>query len=129
MEKKRDMKKHVTFVAALHIGFGVLGIILALTVFFAIGFASSFVEDVDVATEVLTAVKIFLPVIMGLTSVLGLIGGIGLLGYNQWARILVIIVSALNCLHVPIGTAKGVYSIWALMQDETIVLFNQGSNS
>jgi hypothetical protein len=31
--------------------------------------------------------------------------------------------SAINCLNIPIGTAKGVYSIWVLLQDETIKLF------
>lgn len=126
MEKKRDMKKHVTFVAALHIGFGILGILSALIVFFAVQFAQSFVEDVDIAEVVLNAVKIFVPLIVGFSSLLGIIGGIGLLGYNQWARILVIVLSALNCLNVPIGTAKGVYSIWALLQDETIELFKPG---
>ena len=57
-------------------------------------------------------------------SSLGIIGGIGLFAYRSWARILVMIVSALNCLNVPVGTAKGVYSIWVLMQPESIELFD-----
>jgi len=125
MEKKRDMKKHVTFVAALHIGFGILGIIGAVVIFMVFQFAQSFVEDVDIAATVLNILKVFIPAMVGIGSVLGIIGGIGLLSYHQWARILVIVLSALDCLNVPIGTAKGVYSIWALLQDETIELFNK----
>ncbi|MDX2413585.1 MAG: hypothetical protein QNK33_00205 [Bacteroidales bacterium] len=119
------MKKHVSFVAALHIGFGILGIIGAIVTFFIMNFATSFVEDVDVAENVMRAIMIILPLFIGLGSTLGIIGGIGLFGYHQWARILVIVLSALNCLSVPIGTVKGVYSIWALLQDETISLFNK----
>jgi len=123
MEKKRDMKKHVTFVAALHIGFGVLGIIGALVLFFVMNFAQSFVEDVEIATMVINLIMVFIPILIAVGSILGVIGGIGLLSYQQWARILVIVLSALDCLRVPIGTAKGVYSIWTLLQDETLELF------
>ena len=58
-------------------------------------------------------------------SVLGIIAGIGLMAYQGWARILAIIVSAINCINVPIGTLVGVYSIWTLVQEETIVLFRK----
>jgi hypothetical protein len=51
------------------------------------------------------------------------VGGIGLLSYKPWARILVMIVAAMGCLVIPIGTLVGVYSIWTLMQDDTIKLF------
>lgn len=127
MEKVRDMRKHVTFVGALHIGLAILGLIGALLVFLAINFAQSFVEGEDIPVRVLTAVKVFLPGLIAVVSLLSIIGGIGLFSYRQWARILIIVMSAINCLNVPIGTAKGVYSIWALLQDETIRLF-KGEN-
>jgi hypothetical protein len=65
----------------------------------------------------------FLPAIILLVSLLGLIGGIGLLSYQKWARVIVLVVAALGCLNFPLGTFKGVYSLWVLMQDETITLF------
>ncbi len=125
MEKKRDMREHVTFVAALHIGFGILGIIGTVILFLVFNFAQSFVTDVDVAEMVLVVLKIVIPLLVGLGAVLGIIGGIGLISYRQWARILIIVLSAINCLNIPIGTAKGIYSIWTLLQDETIELFNE----
>jgi hypothetical protein len=58
-------------------------------------------------------------------STLGLVGGIGLLTFQPWARFLVIVVAALGCLNIPIGTLKGVYSLWVLLQDDTIALFQK----
>jgi len=117
------MKKHVTVVAALHIGFGILGLIAALAVFFALHFARGFVNGDDVGRMVLGFLSISVPLLVGFLSTLGLIGGIGLLSYQAWARYLVIVVAALGCLNIPIGTLKGVYSLWVLLQDETIKLF------
>ncbi|MDT8402756.1 MAG: hypothetical protein RQ743_13785, partial [Bacteroidales bacterium] len=115
--------KHVTVVGTLHIVFAVLGLVMALVIFLAINFALSFVEGDEIAVAVLNTVMISLSTVIALVSVLSIIGGIGLFSYREWARILIIIMSAINCLNIPIGTAKGVYSIWALLQDETIKLF------
>jgi hypothetical protein len=117
------MKKHVTIVGVIHIAFGVLGLIGAMTVFFALHFARGFVIDEDVPAMVLTILSLSLPLLIGFMSTLGLVGGIGLLAYKNWARYLIIIVAALGCLNIPIGTLKGVYSLWVLLQDETIRLF------
>ena len=117
------MKKHVTVVGAIHIGFGILGLIGALIVFFALNFAKSFVGNEEIPNVILTFLAISLPLLIGFMSTLGLIGGIGLFSYKNWARILIIVVAALGCLNIPIGTLKGVYSLWVLMQDDTIKLF------
>ncbi len=117
------MKKHVTIVGAIHIGFGILGLIGAVAVFFALNFAKGFVESEEIPTIVLGFLSVSLPILIGFLSTLGLVGGIGLLAYKSWARYLVIVVAALGCLNIPIGTLKGVYSLWVLLQDETIKLF------
>ena len=117
------MKKHVTIVGAIHIGFGILGLIGAIAVFFALNFAKGFVENEEIPTMVLKFLSLSLPLLIGFLSTLGLVGGIGLLAYKPWARYLVIVVAALGCLNIPIGTLKGVYSLWVLLQDETIKLF------
>lgn len=117
------MKKHVTVVAALHIGFGILGLIGAIAAFFALRFARGFVLGDEVPTMVLGFLSLSVPLLIGFLSTLGLVGGIGLLSYQSWARYLVIVVAALGCLNIPIGTLKGVYSLWVLLQDDTIKLF------
>jgi hypothetical protein len=119
------MKKHVTIVGAIHIGFGVLGLIAAIAVFFALNFARGFVQGEEVPSMVLKFLSVSLPLLVGFLSTLGLIGGIGLLNHLSWARYLIIVVAALGCLNIPIGTLKGVYSLWVLMQDGTIKLFEK----
>jgi hypothetical protein len=125
--KGSKMKKHVTVVGAIHIGFGILGLIGALAVFFAFHFARGFIppEEGEVPIMVLQILGISLPLLIGFMSTLGLVGGIGLLAFRSWARYLIIVVAALGCLNIPIGTLKGVYSLWVLLQDETIQLFER----
>lgn len=119
------MKKHVTVVGAIHIGFGILGLIGAMAVFFALHFAKGFVGGEEVPTVVLSFLAVSLPLLIGFMSTLGLVGGIGLLSHQSWARYLVIVVAALGCLNIPIGTLKGVYSLWVLLQDETVKMFEK----
>jgi hypothetical protein len=119
------MKKHVAVVGAIHIGFGILGLIGAMAVFFALNFAKGFVENEEVPSMVLKFLSLSLPLLIGFMSTLGLIGGIGLLSFQSWARYLVIVVAALGCLNIPIGTLKGVYSLWVLLQDATVKLFDK----
>ena len=119
------MKKHVTVVGAIHIGFGILGLILAIAVFFALNFAKGLIPDEEVPTMILKFLALSIPLLIGFMSTLGLIGGIGLLSYFPWARYLIIVVAALGCLNIPIGTLKGVYSLWVLLQDDTVKLFEK----
>ena len=124
MEEIR-MKKHVTVVGAIHIGFGLLGLIGALAVFFALNFARQMVGGEEIPSLVLKFLSVSLPLLVGFMSTLGLVGGIGLLSFQPWARYLIIVVAALGCLNIPIGTLKGVYSLWVLLQDETLMLFKE----
>lgn len=117
------MKKHVTLVAAFHIGLSALGIIGATAMFIVFSFAGTFVQDDEVATTVITFMRTFLPSMIFLVSLLSLTGGIGLLKFQKWARILVLIVSAIMCFAFPIGTIIGIYSLWVLLQEETQSLF------
>jgi hypothetical protein len=118
-----NMKKHVSLVAALQIGFSTMGILAAIVVFFVFSFAGSFVSDVDIANVVIRFIGSFVPAGIFLWSLLGLLGGIGLLSYQKWARVLVMIISAVGCIAFPVGTIVGVYSLWTLMQDDTVILF------
>ena len=117
------MKKHVTVVAAIHIGFGILGLIGAVAVYFALTFARGMVGEEEIPSMVLKFLSLSLPLLIGCMSTLGLVGGIGLFSYMPWSRYLVIVVAALGCLNIPIGTLKGVYTLWVLLQDETVKLF------
>ncbi len=123
MEESR-MKKHVTIVGALQIGFSSLWLILSIVLYFIFNFARGQAGDDPTAVKVLGFMAISLPLFLGMISLIGLAGGIGLLSYKGWGRIITIIVSAIGCFNIPIGTLVGVYSIWVLMQDDTVKMFD-----
>lgn len=58
----------------------------------------------------------------------GILAGWGLLQGKPWARVLTIVLSALNLLSVPIGTALGIYGLWLMTQPEVERQFSSGSN-
>jgi hypothetical protein len=127
MEDSR-MKKHVTVVAAIQIGLGSLGLLIALGLYILLSNAKEIIPYEDIPTFVVNFISflfLVLPIVIGILSLMGLVGGIALLSYKPWSRILVIIVAALSCLNIPIGTLIGVYTIWVLMQDDTIKLFKK----
>jgi hypothetical protein len=119
------MKKHVTLVGSLQIGFSTLGLMAAVAVFVALTFARHMTEDDEVPQIVLGFLSVSIPLLLGALSILGLVGGIGVLSYKPWARYLVIVLATIGCVNIPIGTAKGVYTIWVLIQDETVKLFSK----
>ncbi|MCK4414222.1 MAG: hypothetical protein KAY32_11805 [Candidatus Eisenbacteria sp.] len=112
------MRNHLTLVGAFHLGFGLLGIVIAVFIYSIVagaGILSGEPEAIAITSFVGSAVAMLIAV----TSIPAVIGGIGLLKRRPWARILVLIVSVLELFNIPIGTALGAYSIWVLLQDET----------
>ncbi len=117
------MDNHITAVGALSIGLSILGILIGAFVFVLLAGVGFMAHDEE-ATPILAVVGLAIGVFFCLLSIPGIIGGIGLLKRKEWARILVLITSALHLLNVPIGTAIGAYSICVLVQQETIRIFN-----
>ena len=118
------MEKHINIVASLRIGFSILGILIGVLFFTVLYFIGDLVDDEE-AELVLTIIANVLIVMIIILSVPGIIAGIGLFKRKEWARILTLILSVLDLVNIPIGTAIGVYSIWALVQQETVELFKK----
>jgi hypothetical protein len=128
MEDSIRMKKHVTVVGAIHIGIAILGLIGALVLFLLMDFARGFIPEQDIPDAVMKLISVFLtsiPILIAVISTLRLVGGIGLLSQKMWARYVIIIVAIIGLWKVPIGTLLGVYSLWVLMQSETMKLFEK----
>jgi len=125
------MRDHVKILGILHIVFGSLGIVGALVVLLIFGGLAGIVGssidtgDVDRTTgmAVLGGIGLVVFIVIALLSVPSLIAGFGLLKYKPWARILTIVLSALDLVHVPLGTALGVYGLWVLLNQQTEALF------
>jgi hypothetical protein len=130
------MEKHISLVAILNIVYRSLAIIGAIVLFciaygfsFLMRFISHFNNNdmQDIPADVFGIVQIVLTIIgilILIFAVVGIIGAIGVLKKKEWGRITLLIVSFFSLLSIPLGTILGVYSIWVLLNDETIRLFN-----
>jgi hypothetical protein len=116
------MEQHVNVVAALRIGFSVLGLLVAAMLFLFVVGGGLISGDPD-AIRITGAVGTVVGGFLALLSVPGIIAGIGLWKRWSWARWLTLILAVLDLVGVPIGTLFGIYTIWVLLQDETEQLF------
>jgi hypothetical protein len=122
--KKQIMEKHIQIVAALRIGFSILGLLIGVLVYSLFFFLGDFIDEADARIVFTIIAKVVLVAII-ILSIPGIIAGIGLLKRKEWARILTLIISVLDLINVPIGTAVGAYSIWALVQPEVVEQFKK----
>jgi hypothetical protein len=73
-----------------------------------------------------------LGLISGLWAVTGLVGivvGWGLLTWQPWARILAIVFGCLALIHIPFGTALGIYTLWVLLPAESEREYRQAARA
>lgn len=120
------MKQHVTIVAALQIGFNVLKIFIAAVVF-VIMMAGGLISGDAEAMAIITVVGLAVAGFLVLTALPGIVGGIGLLKGKNWARVLIIFLAVLDLIDFPIGTTIGAYTLWVLLNNESVELFEGGS--
>jgi hypothetical protein len=85
--------------------------------------ASADAPDAQTAIPILKMVSGGLFVFLLLISAPGIVAGIGLLHFRNWARILTIVLSALQLMNLPFGTALGIYGLWVLLSQRTEPLF------
>ncbi len=124
------MKQHVSILGILYIVFGCLGILAAFAflVLFGglagiIGLVAHEEPDAIVAVPILGGIGMVVSAFIALLSLPGLVVGIGLTKFRRWARIGGVVLSALNLLNFPFGTALGAYGLWILLSKESEPLF------
>jgi hypothetical protein len=126
------MISHIKILGWIHIIFGALGLMAAVVIFTVFGGLAGLVgisgdSDGRAAAPILVLIGGIVLVIIAVLSIPGLIGGIGLINFKPWARVFMIVLSAMHILNVPIGTILGIYGLWALVNPETEALFaNRG---
>lgn len=123
----QDAETHTNIVGWLHIvlsALGLLAVAFVMLVFVGIGLLLAATEGSE-AMGILAVIGTLVGTFLFLVSAPGLIGGIGVLKRQNWARILVLILSVLQLFNVPFGTAVGIYSLWALTRQETMALFSE----
>lgn len=122
------MDKHKQVLGILNIIYGSFGVIAALFLFLIFGGVIGLLHVVARQDpEAILAVP-FIGLVGGaivctllISSLPSILTGIGLLKGASWARILLIIVSAIHIFSIPVGTALGIYGLWyALTEPERL---------
>ena len=116
------MEKHINVAASLQIGLSVLGIVAGLVIFVILFSVAGVVTDKE-AQVILSVIGKVVAGIIIVCSLPGIIAGIGLFKRKEWGRVLTLIISVLHLVNFPLGTAVGVYCIWAMIQPEVIEQF------
>ncbi|HTQ54291.1 MAG TPA: hypothetical protein VMI94_07505 [Bryobacteraceae bacterium] len=125
------MESHIKALGFLHIAFGSLGLLAAVGLLVLFGGIAGLVgattdaADSHISVPILGGIGAFLFFFLAAISLPGLIAGIGLLQFQPWARILTIVLSVLDLIHVPLGTALGVYGLWVLLSQDGEKLFRR----
>ena len=124
------MRDHVRILAILNIVMGSIGLLIGIGLLFMFGgigilagVANSGDPEAALALPIMGGIGGLIFLVVLIFSAPQIIGGIGLLKMQPWARILVIVLSAVGLLSVPIGTALGIYGLWVLLNEETVRLF------
>jgi hypothetical protein len=124
------MTTHVKVLGGLYLALSAINVFFALFLSLVFGTASGIVgatadsHDAAIAIPIIGLAGSALVVFLLLTALPGLIAGVGLLRFRPWARILGIIVALIILIHVPFGTAIGIYGLWVLFNKETEALFS-----
>lgn len=118
------MEKHINVVAALQIGLSIFNLLIAFLIFTVLKLVVGVVDDATGAS-ILSMIADVLAIIFIIISVPGIFAGMGLYRRKEWARILTLILSVIEIFSFPFGTAIGIYSIWALIQPETVAAFTE----
>ena len=124
------MQTHVKVLAVLFIVFSAFGVIAALGIMAVFGGAAGIVgaaaegEEAAIALPIIGLTGTVMTIFLLALSLPGLVAGYGLLNFKPWARILGIVLCAINLINIPFGTIFGVYGLWVLLSKDTERLFS-----
>jgi hypothetical protein len=130
------MEKHIQLAGILNIVYRSVLILVALLLLLIAACFRGFFEmivrltDADVhaippgVIDIVPAILVVVAICMSAVSIVGIVAAAGVLGKRKWGRVLMLVVSFFNLLRIPVGTLLGGYTIWVLLNDETIKLFD-----
>jgi len=120
------VETHVKVLAILYLVFAGLSVLFGLGILLLTGAVTGIVGTSGDTGFVIPFIRLggtAAAVFCFVWAVPGFVVGVGLLKRQPWARILGIVLSALSLMHVPFGTALGVYGLWILFHRDTERLF------
>ena len=119
------MDRHVKILGTLNMVYGIVGALAAIAILVQFGglngVYAAFNEDI------IGLVAVILVVFQILIALPCVMAGYFVRKLQDWARVMLIMVSAVNVLNVPFGTLIGSYGLWVLMTPETDPLFQNAA--
>ncbi|MBD3347876.1 MAG: hypothetical protein GF400_01620 [Candidatus Eisenbacteria bacterium] len=119
MDDRRWAEKHLTMLGVFHIVYHTIAFFIGIGIIALLSYLGDLTGDPQ-GHAVLTMLGGVFGSILIVVAVPGVVGGIGILKRQPWARILTLIVGAVDLLDIPLGTALGIYTFWVLMRDEIV---------
>ena len=116
------MDRHIDTLGLLYLAYGALLLLLALGLALLLGGIGAATGDAE-AFAALGFASGTVGLVLGFCAVPYLLAGWGLRQRRGWARVLALVLGALALFSIPIGTALGIYTFWALLKPEAQAAF------
>lgn len=111
------IEKHTRILGILWVAVSIIRLIPAFALWFGSGIAMHFIPFPFRAFVLPMAGLI--GALLFATALAGFLAGWGLLNYRSWARTLALILGVIALIHIPFGTALGIYTLWVLLPAES----------
>ncbi len=111
------VRGHIRFVGILWLAFSALELVGSAILFIIAN--TIFLHHVDDFSgprpAFLHLLLSFVAIVLAVKAAAGILAGWGLLQRESWARVLTLVLAFLALIHIPFGTALGVYTLWVLL--------------
>jgi len=118
------MDSHKKILGILYLVWGSLSllIIFALSLFFSVIFYNLPMHEFNsfefgLAKTIAMVTAGFVMIVITIPSI---VGGIGMLMNQRWAFIVVVVAGIFSLVSFPMGTAIGIYTLWAFFREQEI---------
>ena len=129
-QTSREPDIHIKVIGILNIVFGSLGVLAFSGLFILFGLRINAHSTAGGETPVTWAALVAIPALFILAVfILRIVCAARLMNGAPWARIAIIIFAILGILCFPIGTALGIYTLWALLFRENAGLYFISGNN
>lgn len=119
------MDRHVRTLGILNMVYGIVGAVAAIVILIRFGGFSGIYAAFN--EDIVGLIAVILVAFQLLIAAPCVLAGFYVRLLQDWARVMLIIVSAINILNVPFGTVIGAYGLWTLMMPETDPLFQNAT--
>jgi len=115
--RRSRLQEHLRLLAILWFAFSAFEVLGSFILFIIANTIFFHPQDLGAPSQIgfLHPLLSFVAVFLFLKGAAGFLAGYGLLQRMAWARTVALVLAFLALIHVPLGTALGVYTLWVLL--------------